>query len=68
MSGLLTVSSNEKMPAALSMDQPCKTLTPGVGGGGGTLGVSGWGCAAGTLKALTYTRASPAEFGYPILK
>ena len=37
--------------------QPCKTLTP-RGGGGGTLGVSGWGCAAGTLKASTYTRGS----------
>ena len=31
--------------------------TPG-GGGGGTLGISGWGCAAGTLEPLAYTRAS----------
>ena len=31
-------------------------LTPG--GGGGTLGISGWGCTAGTLEPLTYTRAS----------
>ena len=30
-------------------------LTPG---GGGTLGISGWGCTAGTLQPLTYTRAS----------
>ena len=29
-------------------------------GGGGTLGISGWGCAAGTLEPLTYTRASSA--------
>ena len=36
------------------------------GGGGGTLGISGWGCAAGTLEPLTYTRASSAEFCYPI--
>ena len=36
--------------------------------GGGTLGISGWGCAAGTLEPLTYTRASSAEFCYPILK
>jgi len=36
-------------------------------GGGGTLGISGWGCAAGTLEALTYTRASSAEFCYPML-
>ena len=34
---------------------------------GGTLGISGWGCAAGTLEPLTYTRASSAEFCYPIL-
>ena len=27
-------------------------------GGGGTLGISGWGCAAGNLEPLTYTRAS----------
>ena len=26
-------------------------------GGGGTLETSGWGCAAGTLEPLTYTRA-----------
>ena len=25
--------------------------------GGGTLETSGWGCAAGTLEPLTYTRA-----------
>ena len=26
--------------------------------GGGTLGISGWGCAAGNLEPLTYTRAT----------
>ena len=36
--------------------------------GGGTLGISGWGCAARTLEPLTYTRASSAEFCYPILE
>ena len=36
--------------------------------GGGTLGISGLGCAAGTLESLTYTRASSAEFCYPILE
>ena len=35
---------------------------------GGTLGISGWGCAAGTLEPLTYTTASSAEFCYPILQ
>ena len=37
-------------------------------GGGGPLGNSGWGGAAGTLEPLTYTRASSAEFCYPILE
>ena len=41
---------------------------PPRGGGGGTLGISGWECAAGTLEPLTYTRASSAEFCYPILE
>ena len=36
--------------------------------GGGTLGISGWGCAAGTLEPLAYTRASSAKFCYPILE
>ena len=31
---------------------------PGWGGGGGTLGIFGWGCAAETLEPLAYTRAS----------
>ena len=34
----------------------------------GTLGISGWGCATGTLEPLAYTRASSAEFCYSILK
>ena len=34
-------------------------------GVGGTLGISGWGCAAGTLEPITYTRASSTEFCYP---
>ena len=37
-------------------------------GGEGTLGISGWGCAAGTLEPLTYNRASSAKFCYPILE
>ena len=36
--------------------------------GGGTLEISGWGCAAGTLEPLTYTRASSAEFCHPLLE
>ena len=38
------------------------------GGGGGTLGICECGCAVGTLEPLTYTRASLAEFCYPILE
>ena len=41
--------------------------TPG-GGGGGTLGIFGWVCAAGTLVPLAYTRVSSAEFCYPIVE
>ena len=37
------------------------------GGGGGTLGIFGGGCAAGTLEPLAYTRATSAEFFYPLL-
>ena len=34
------------------------------GGGGGTLGIFGWGCADGTVEPLAYTRASSAELCY----
>ena len=37
------------------------------GGGGGCLGLFRWGCAAGTLEPLAYSRASSSEFCYPIL-
>ena len=43
-------------------------MWPGIDPGGDTLGISGWGSAAGTLEPLTYTRASLAEFCYPILE
>jgi len=32
------------------------------------LRMSGWACATGTLEPLAYTRASSAEFCYPILE
>ena len=42
-----------------------------AGGGGVTLGIFGWGCAAGTLgpwnEPLAYPRASSSEFCYPVL-
>ena len=34
---------------------------------GGSLRIFEWGCAAGTLETLVYTRAISAEFCYPIL-
>ena len=40
-------------------------IYPGEGGGG-TIGISGWGCADGTLEPLIYTGVSSAEFCYPI--
>ena len=44
------------------------SLDKGENARGGTLGFSGLGCAAGILEPLTYTRASSAEFCYPILE
>ena len=42
--------------------RPLRTASgrDGCGARGGTLGISGWGCAAGTVEPLTYTRASSA--------
>ena len=36
--------------------------------GQATLGLFGWGCAAGTMEPLAYTRASSSKFCYPILE
>ena len=44
----------------------CRMLYSG-GGGGVTLRILGRVCAAGTMEPLAYTRASSAEFCYPIL-
>ena len=54
--------------AARSVAARCIEARFAPPGGGGTLGISGWGCAAGTLEPLTYTRASSAEFCYSILE
>ena len=43
-------------------------LLPCGSGERGTLGMFGWGCAAGTLESIIYTRASSAEFWSPILE
>ena len=32
------------------------------GWGRGTLGIFGWGCAAGSLEPLAYTKARSSEF------
>ena len=59
---LISMKQGEKMQKIVAKyvcDRP---------GGGGTLGISGWGCAAGSMEPLTFTRASSAEFCYPILE
>ena len=45
-------------------------VVSGIGGGGGgvgTLGISGWGCAAGTLEPLAYTRATVVQLNFATL-
>ena len=55
--GLQSTAEHEKL-----------STTYGFRPGEGTLGISGWGCAAGTLEPLASTRASSAEFCYPVLE
>ena len=49
-----------RSPFALAVLCPAISLgdTPGRGGGGGSLGISGWGCAARTLEPLGYAKVS----------
>ena len=52
---------------SIELDTGEQTLNPGhvctvVSRGGGTLGISGWGCAAGTLEPLAFTRAFTRTF------
>ena len=54
--------------AVFCVARPRETVIVVCFPGGGTLGISGWGCAAGSLEPLTFTRASSAEFCYPILE
>ena len=37
------------------------------GGGEGTLGISRWGCAAGILEPLAYTRATVVQLNFATL-
>ena len=64
---LLINKNNEKREAALK-NEAGRDEKHAFFPRGGTLGISGWGCAAGTLEPLAYTRASSAEFCYPILE
>ena len=50
------------------LSSPTESPTVNSRRGGGTLGISGWGCTAGTLEPLIYTRASSAKFCYAILE
>ena len=70
---MLSEAKASELESESSTCFPCKKSPQVPGGGwgglgGGTLGISGWGCAAGTLEPLTYTRASSAKFCYPILE
>ena len=56
--------SNSQKPYKRSLFISHKSLERGRGRG--TLGMFWWECAAGTLEPLAYTRASSAEFWYPI--
>ena len=63
---MLSEAKTSELESESSTWFPCKQ-SPQVPGGS-TLGISGWGCAAGTREPLTYTRASSAKFCYPILE
>ena len=67
---ILTAPSLQTYVMSRAVTEHCHAESPvgRVQSRGGTLGFSGWGCAAGTLEPLTYTRASSAEFCYPILE
>ena len=58
---LLSKTLKSRLTQVYATVQMVETVTR-PGGGGGTLGISGWRCAAGTMEPLTYTRASSAEF------
>ena len=49
-----SVTKTQESKIFIKVVQP---LSPRGRRGWGTLGISGWGCAAGTLEPLTYTRA-----------
>ena len=56
-----------QFPDCLNIDKFCDTAPLMLARyPGGTLGIFGWECAAGTLEPLAYTRTSSAEFSYPI--
>ena len=50
-----------------NFDSWFQSLVGSGGGGGGTLGISGWGCAAGTLEPLAYTRATVVQLNFATL-
>ena len=56
---VIFVACGEQVRVGCGRNEEARTQ-PGTrgGGGGGTLGIYWWGCAAGTLEPLTYTRAS----------
>ena len=68
---LLLIYGSERIIGNMALHNKFKNLPIRLeigGGWGGTLGISRWGCAAGTLEPLTFTRASSSEFCYPMLE
>ena len=61
-------NTGEQHDRGLKRSNEPSDMKPFFSPGEGTLGISGWGCAAGTLEPLTYTTASSAEFCQPILE
>ena len=68
--GLMALLKCSKVPSIHTQYKQTQkfSVTMLLPGGGATLGISGWGCATGTLEPLTYTRASSAKFCSPLLE
>ena len=55
---VLLLTSKQPYISDYPVREDFNTAVASQGGGGGTLRISGWGCAAGTPEPLTYIRAS----------
>ena len=55
---VIFAACGEQVRVGYGRNEEARTQPGTRGGGGGTLGIYWWRCAAGTLEPLTYTRAS----------